>query len=166
MRLFRPKLLVSIILVSSLCAALGCSRIFNCCPPANLLLTQAEAESIGGLRMELAYDLRDSRRSSCAYNGRKGEDLYSVGLEVHRFGEGKGPANEAAHRQTAEKYGSVENIGGVGDSGFLSSVDDGQLHLYARKGAFGIQIHVKSVLPANEGREKLIAVAQLVAKRL
>lgn len=160
------NLLVSIILGLTVCASAGCSKYLNCCPPANLLLTQAEAESIGGLGMKLAYDLRDSRSSSCSYNGRIGNDRYSVALDVHRFGEGHGPSDEAAHRQVAAKSGSLEDIVGVGDSSFLSSQDDGELHLYARKGPFGIQIHVKSILPPNEGRERLIDVARLVAKRL
>jgi hypothetical protein len=164
--MLRPKRLVSIILGLAVCSAASCSKYLNCCPPANLLLTQAEAESIGGLGMELAYDLRDSRRSSCAYKGRNGNDRYSVGLVIHRFGASDGSANEAAHRQAAAKYGTVEDIVGIADSSFLSTLEDGELHLFARKGVFGIQINVKSIFPPNESRVKLIAVARIVADRL
>ena len=98
--------------------------------------------------MKLAYDLRDSQRSSCAYvNGRTGDDLYSVVLDLHRFEEGGGPSNEAAHREVLAKYGgTVENIIGVGDSAFLSQ-DNPEFFLYARKGTFGMQLRAKSVLP-------------------
>jgi hypothetical protein len=142
----------------------GCAKYLLCCPPANLLLSQAQAESISGLRMELAYDLRDSQRSSCAYKGRNGDGLYSVSLSLHRFDNGS--SNEEAHRRAATKYGSVENVAGVGDSGFFTSLDNGVLLLYARKGTTGFQLHAESILPRDEARGKLIEVARLVASRL
>ena len=58
--------------------------------------------------MKLAYEIRDSKGSSCAYvNGRTGDDLVSVVLDLHRFKVGGGPSNEAAHRQVTGKYGNV-----------------------------------------------------------
>ena len=117
--------------------------------------------------MKLAHDLLDSQRSSCAYvNGRTGKDLYSVVLDLHRFEQGDGASNVAAHRTVAAKYGgSVENIIDVGDSAFLSQGDP-EFFLYARVGTFGIQLRAKSVLPANEARQRLMAVARLVTARL
>jgi hypothetical protein len=117
--------------------------------------------------MKLAYEILDSRRSSCAYvNGVTGDDLYSVGLDLHRFKEGDGPSNEADHRTVIAKYGSnVENIIGIGDSAFLMQ-DGSEVSLYARKGTIGLQLRAKSVLPPNEAREKFLAVARLVVARL
>ena len=87
-------------------------------------------------------------------------------MDLHRFEEGGGPSNEAAYREVVAKYGGkVENIIGVGDSAFLSQ-DDDEFFLYARKGTFGIQLRAKSVLPPNEARERLIAVARLITARL
>jgi hypothetical protein len=66
----------------------------------------------------------------------------------------------------APKYGgNVEQITGVGDSAFLSQTD-AEFFLYARVKTFAIQLRAKSVLPANEARSRLIAVAQLVTARL
>ena len=161
----QSKLLLAVIAAFAACAAAGCANRY-CCPPANTLLTKAEAESISGLGMELAYNIRESRRSSCRYNSRIGGELYSVVLTLHIFTEGGGPSNEAAHRQTAAKYGSVEDVSGVGDSSFLAALDDGELHLYARKKTVGFQLQAKSAAPTNEAREKLIAVARSVAARL
>jgi hypothetical protein len=162
---YRSQLLLPII-VAGLAALAGCSKLSYCCPSTSVLLTQSEAESISGLEMEMVYDIRDSQRSSRSFNGRMGVELYSVTLDLHRFGENGGPTNEAGHREVALKYGRVENVGGIGESSFLSSVDDGELQLYARKGAFGFQLHTKSVLPPNIARERLIAAAQLVANRI
>lgn len=120
----KAKLIIPIVGLA-VCIAAGCTRYLNCCPPANTVLSQSEAESISGVSMKLSYDLLDSQRSSCAYvNGRTGDDLYSVVLDLHRFGEGDGPSNEAAHREVLAKYGGkVENIIGVGDSAFLSQAE-------------------------------------------
>ena len=163
----KPKLIIAIIVGLAISIAAGCTKYLNCCPPANTVLAQSEAESISGVSLKLAYDLLDSKRSSCAYvNGRTGDDLYSVVLDLDRFEEGGGPFNEAAHREVVAKYGSnTEKIIGVGDSAFLSQ-DDDEFFLYARKGTFGIQLRAKSVLPLNEARERLIAVARLITARL
>jgi len=163
----KAKLIIPIIVALAACVAEGCTRFLNCCPPANTVLAQSEAESISGVSLKLAYDLLDSQRSSCAYvNGRTGDDLYSVVLDLGRFEERGGPSHEAAHREVLAKYGgNAENIIGVGDSAFLSQ-GDGAFFLYARKGTFGIQLRAKSVLPPNEARQRLIAVARLVTARL
>jgi hypothetical protein len=163
----KPKLIIPLIVGLAVCIAAGCKRYLNCCPPANTVLAQAEAESISGVSMKLAYDLLDSQRSSCAYeNGRTGDDRYSVVLDLRRFEEGGGPSDEAAHREMfAKNGGNVENITGVGDSAFLSH-GDGEFLLYARKGTFGIELRAKSVLPPNEARQRLITVARLVPARL
>ena len=163
----KAKLIIPVIVAVAVCIAAGCTRFLNCCPPANTVLSQPEAESISGVSMKLAYDLLDSKRSSCAYvNGRTGDDLYSVVLDLYRFEYGGGPSNEAAHREVLAKHGgNVENIIGVGDSAFLSQSDP-EFFLYARKGRFGIQLRARSVLPVNEARQRLIAVARLVTARL
>jgi hypothetical protein len=165
--MIKAKLIIIISVWLAVCVADGCTRFLNCCPPANTVLAQHEAESISGVSLKLAYDLRDSRRSSCAYvNGRTGDDLYSVVLDLHRFEEGGGPSNEAAQREVLAKYGgNAENISDVGDSAFLSHADL-EFFLYARKGTFGIQVRAKSVLPPHEARQRLIAVARLVTARL
>ena len=161
------KLIIPIVLALVLCVAAGCKRFLNCCPSANTLLSQTQAESISGVGMKLAYDVRDSTRSSCSYvNGQTGDDLYSVNLDLHRFEEGGGPSNEEAHREVLAKYGGIaESIIGVGDSAFLSQ-DGNNILLYARKGTFGMQLSAKSVLPQNEARVKLLAVARLVTEQL
>lgn len=163
----KQKPLVSIIVGLAVCISAGCARYFDCCPPTNAVLKQSEAESISGVSMKLAYDILDSQRSSCAYvNGRTGEDLYSVGLDLGRFEEGGGPSNETAHRQVVAKYGgTLESIASLGDSAFLSQ-GEGGLFLYARKGTYVIQLRAKSAHPPNEARERLIAVARLVTARL
>ena len=142
----------------------GCAEFSPCCPTANVLLSQAEAGLISGLRMELAFDHRDSQGSSCAYIARTADRIYSVTLSLHRFDDG--PSHEEAHRQHAAKYGKVENIAGVGDSAFLATLDNGELHIYARKGPAGFQLHADSISPQIEARGKLVEIARLVASRL
>jgi hypothetical protein len=161
------KLLASIIVVLTVCISAGCARYFYCCPRSTEVLKLSEAESISGVGMTLAYDIRDSRGSSCAYvNGRTGDDLHSVVLDLHRFEEGGGPSNEASHRGVAAKYlANVENISGLGDSAFLTQ-DGSEVFVYARKETLGLQIRAKSVLPPNEAWEKLLAVARRIIARL
>ena len=161
------KLLTSLIVFLAVCMSAGCARFLSCCPPTNKLLTRSEAESISGVGMKLAYEILDSKRSSCGYiNGLTGDDLISVGLDLHRFEEGGGPSNEAAHREVIGKFGSnVETINGIGDSAFLTQADNGVL-LYARKGTLGLQLRAQSVFAPNEARAKLLAVARLVMTRL
>lgn len=160
-----PKLtILSLIICLAALNMAGCAKYLLCCPPANLLLSQAQAESISGLRMELAYDFGNSQSSSCAYKARSGDRLYAVSLTLHRFDNGS--SNEEAHRQAATRSGSVEKVAGVGDSGFLASLDNGALLLYARKGTTGFQLHAESILPQDEARGKLVEAARLVASRL
>ena len=163
----KQKLLISIIVGLALCASAGCSRFFPCCPPANTLLTQSEAESISGVKLKLSDEIRDSKKSSCSYvNGKTGADLHWVGLDLHRIKDRDGPANEAAHRALfAKYYFEVESVTGLGDSAFISQ-DGNEVFLYARKGTLGLQFRAKSVLPPREAREKFLAIAHLVMARL
>lgn len=149
----------------------GCSRIANCCPQASKLLLQPDAESISGLQMSIAYDNQDQKGSACSYNGSQANTLYSVSLNLHSLTPEDGAANELSHRQGAAKYGSVESITNVGESGFLAVIDNlGETKhtylVYARKGRLAFQLHADSIYSDNQVREKILKVAQIIATRL